>query len=120
MCVSLKSLQSDSATLWTVACQAPLSMGFSRQEYCSGLPCPPPGNLPDPGIKPASFMSPEVAGGFFTTSTTEVIVSYNNSGLDLKRLSTNFDYNDYWFCFIVIIRLTDYCDTIFGRLSQVK
>ena len=41
-------------TLWAVACQAPLSMGFSRQEYCSGLPCPPPGDLPDQGIKPVS------------------------------------------------------------------
>ena len=41
-------------TLWTVACQAPLSMGFCRQEYWSGLPCPPPGNLPDPGIRLAS------------------------------------------------------------------
>ena len=41
-------------TPWTVACQAPLSMGFSRQEYWSGLPCPSPGDLPDPGIKPAS------------------------------------------------------------------
>ena len=40
-------------TLWTVACQAPLSMVFSRQEYCSGLPCPPPGDLPHPGIEPA-------------------------------------------------------------------
>ena len=39
-------------TLWTVACQAPLSMGFSRQGYWSGLPCPPPGDLPDPGIHP--------------------------------------------------------------------
>ena len=38
-------------TLWTVACQAPLSMGFSRQEYWSGLPCPSPGDLPDPGIE---------------------------------------------------------------------
>ena len=42
------------ATLWTVAHQAPLSMGFSRQEYWSGLPWPPPGDLPDPGIKPTS------------------------------------------------------------------
>ena len=42
------------ATLWTVVRQAPLSMGFSRQEYWSGLPCLPPGDLPDPGIKPAS------------------------------------------------------------------
>ena len=48
----------------TVACQAPLSMGFCRQEYLSGLPCPPPGNLPDPAIKPASLA---LAGGFFTT-----------------------------------------------------
>ena len=42
------------ATPWTVACQAPLSMGFSRQEYWSGLPFPSPGDLPDPGIEPGS------------------------------------------------------------------
>ena len=53
--------------LWTVACQALLSMGFSRQEYWSGLPCPPPEDLPDPGIEPVSLMSPALAGGFFTT-----------------------------------------------------
>ena len=41
-------------TPWTVACQAPLSMGFPRQEYWSGLPCPPPGDLPDTGTEPAS------------------------------------------------------------------
>ena len=45
-------------------------MGFSRQEYWSGLPFPPPGELPDPGIELASLMSPALAGGFFTTSTT--------------------------------------------------
>ena len=45
-------------TLWTVARQTAPSMGFSRQEYWTGLPCPPPGNLPDPGIKPASPVSP--------------------------------------------------------------
>ena len=45
-------------TLWTVAHHAPLSMGFSRQEYWSEMPCPPPGDLPDPGIKPASPVSP--------------------------------------------------------------
>ena len=44
--------QSDSATLWTVACHAPLSMEFSRQEYKSGLPFPTTGDLPDPGIEP--------------------------------------------------------------------
>ena len=52
------------ATPWTVARQAPLSMGFSRQEYWSGLPCPPPKDLPDLGIKTAY---PTLAGGFFTT-----------------------------------------------------
>ena len=56
------------ATLWTVAHQAPLFMGFSRQEYWSGLSCPPPGDLPDPGIEPMSLVSPALAGGFFTIS----------------------------------------------------
>ena len=45
------------ATLWTVALQTPRSMGFSRQEYWSGLPCPPPGNLSNPGIKPRTHIS---------------------------------------------------------------
>ena len=45
-------------TLWTVARQAPLSMGFSRQEYWNGLPRPPPGDLPDPGIEPTSPVAP--------------------------------------------------------------
>ena len=58
------------ATLWTIASQAPLSIGFSRQEYWSGLPCPPPGDLPDPGIEPMSPTSPVLAGGFFTTNAT--------------------------------------------------
>ena len=57
-------------TPWTAACQAPLSMGFSRQEYWSGWPCPPLGDLPNPGIKLTSLTSPALAGGFFTTSTT--------------------------------------------------
>ena len=69
-CMHAKSLQSclTLCNLWTIACQAPLSMGFSRQEYWSGLPCPPPGDLPDSGMKTASLMSPALAGGFFTTS----------------------------------------------------
>ena len=54
-------------TLLTVAHQAPLSMGFPRQEYWSGLPFPPPGDLPNLGIKPTSFVSPALAGRFFTT-----------------------------------------------------
>ena len=57
-------------TLWTLAHQAPLSKGFSRQEYWSGLPCPPPGDLPNPGTEPRSLMTPALADRFFTTSTT--------------------------------------------------
>ena len=52
------------ATLWTVAHQAPLSIDFSRQEYWHGLPCPSPGYLPDPGIKPSSPMSPALQANF--------------------------------------------------------
>ena len=58
------------ATLWTAACQAPLYTAFSRQEYWSGLPCPPPGDLPDPGIEPAVLMLPALADRFVSTSTT--------------------------------------------------
>ena len=62
------SVVSDSfVTPWTVALQAPLSMGFSRQEYWSGLPCPPPGDLSNPRVKPRS---PALIGGFFTNEPT--------------------------------------------------
>ena len=63
-CVYVCSVISDSATPWSAACQAPLSMEFSRQEYWSGLPFSPPGDLPDPEIK---LMSPALTGRFFTT-----------------------------------------------------
>ena len=55
------------ATLWTVARQAPLFMGFSRQEYWSGLPFPPPGDFLNPEVEPASPTFPALAGGFLTT-----------------------------------------------------
>ena len=58
------------ATLQTVAHQAPLFMGFSKQEYWSRLPCCPPRDLPGPGIVPASLMSSALTGEFFTTSAT--------------------------------------------------
>ena len=67
MCVCMLS---HFTTLWTVALQASLSVELSRQEYWSGLPCHPPGDLPDPGIEPVSLMSPTLVGKFFTTSTT--------------------------------------------------
>ena len=57
-------------TQWTEALQTPLSLGFFRQEHWSGLPCPSPGDLPDPEIELMSLMSPALAGGFFTTSAT--------------------------------------------------
>ena len=59
-----------SATPWTVSNQAPLSMGFSRQESWSGLLCLPLGDPPDPGTEPASLTSPALAGGFSTASAT--------------------------------------------------
>ena len=68
-------------TPWIVAHQAPLSVGFSRQEYWSKLPCPPPGDLPDPGTEPISLMSPALAGRFFTTSTTWEAFLRNKSKL---------------------------------------
>ena len=62
-----RQVVSDSFVTWTVARQAPLSMGFPRQEYWSGLPFLSSGNLPDPGIEPMSPASPALAGRFFTT-----------------------------------------------------
>ena len=59
-------------TLWTVVPQAPLSTGFFRQEYWSGLPYLSPEDLPNPGIEPVSLMSPALAGGFFTTRASLV------------------------------------------------
>ena len=55
-------------TPWTVAHQAPLCMGFPRQEHWSVLPCPPPGDLPNPGLGPTSLVSPALPGGLFTTA----------------------------------------------------
>ena len=65
--VKLLSCIRFSVTPQTVACQVPLSMGFSRQEYWSGLLFPSPGDLPNPAIKPGSPVSPALAGRFFTT-----------------------------------------------------
>ena len=65
--------RSNSLRPWTVAHQAPLSMGFSMQEYCNGLPFPTPGDLPDQGIKPTSLVSPALAGEFFTTMPLTIL-----------------------------------------------
>ena len=76
------------ATIWIVAHHAPLSMGFSRQEEGSGLPCSPPEDLPDPGIKPVSLTSPALAGGFFTTSSWEA--HYGPDALYCLELRNDF------------------------------
>ena len=66
MCVCVLSHITHFETPWTAAHQAPLSWGFSRQEYGTGLPCPSPGDLPHPGMEPTSPESPALAGGFLS------------------------------------------------------
>ena len=67
LCACMLSRGRLFAALWTVALQAPLPMGFPRQEYWSGLPFPPPRHLPNPGVEPMPPAAPALAGGFFTT-----------------------------------------------------
>ena len=74
--------------LWTIAHQAPLSVGFSKQEYWSGLQCPPPGDLPNPGMELTSLVCPASAGGFFTTSAPwEALGGYERKKVKMKSLS---------------------------------
>ena len=77
-------------TLWTVAHQESFGSSvhrFSRQEYCSGLPFPPPGNLPNPGIEPTSLMSPALTGRFFTTCSTWGIPCHNHQHVNENVVS---------------------------------
>ena len=78
------------ATLWTLAHHAPLSMGFSRQEYWNGLQCPPPGDLPNPGVEPMFLMSPALAGRFFTTIATWEALGVAGGGPDPANHSFHF------------------------------
>ena len=87
VCISVTSVMSDSVTLWTVARQAPLSRGFPTQAYWNGLPCPPPGDLPNPGIEPTSPASPAVAGRIFAASATWKANSSPNCSLQEKESS---------------------------------
>ena len=84
------------ATLWTVSPQAPLSMGFSRQEYWNGLPFPTPRSLPNPELKPTSLASPELSGKFSTTDciSWEALIMYadpnaNTEGFYGKKIACN-------------------------------
>ena len=95
-------------TLWTVAPQAPPSMGFSREEYQSGLPCPPPGDLPDPGIE--SLKSPALAGKFFTNSAT----------WETKEKSQNKSKKWWWLYMEIHAREREFDTTIFSFSSKYK
>ena len=94
-------------TPWTIALQTPLFMRLSRQEYLGGLPCPAPGDLPDPGVKPASFMSPVLEGGFFSTSATWKV--------HLPCIKVSFCHPQKWFFLIFyclnLITHTGHIDT---------
>ena len=74
------------ATPWTVVHQFHLSMGFSKQEYWSGLPFPPPGDLPNPGIKPESSVAPALQADFFTTEPLWKPPWFTDQGLNLGLL----------------------------------
>ena len=104
MCVRVCacSVVSDSAMPRTVACQAPLSMGFSRQEYCSGLSCPSPGDLPDPGVELAfcelqadSLQLSGVAPLFLINSINlklEIFSKMLSKGLEIQSASEKYYY----------------------------
>ena len=85
-CMYAKLLQLSPTLCDPMVCHVPLSMRFLRQEYWNGLPCSPPGDLPDPGIKPASLMSPALAGGFFTTSATWEILYFTYGNIHVSML----------------------------------
>jgi len=84
VCVHAKCMHNFShvqffATLWTLVLQASVSMGFSRQEYWSGLSCPCAGNLPNPGMEPISLTSPALEGRFFTASVTWEVLALSHT-----------------------------------------
>ena len=88
------SVVCNSGTPWTVANRAPLSMGFPRQAYWSGLPFPSPGDLSDnPGTEPKSLASPALAGKFFTTSAIwEAQTNWTPKYLETKMPLLNFSF----------------------------
>ena len=85
-----------SATLWTVAHQAPLSTGFSRQEYWSGLPSPSPGDLPKPWIKPMSLTSPALAGGFCPPGKPTIIITTQKSLFFIQKYILSTFFSRHW------------------------
>ena len=92
--------------IWTIVCQVPLSMEFSRQEYWNGFPCPSPGDLPNPGIEPMSPVSPALVGRFFTTISTWEAPVYVYTH---KYIYTEYTYHVliYIYIYIYVYRLFD-------------
>ena len=82
------------ATPWTVAYQVPLSMEFPSQEYEGELPFPPPGDLPDPGIEPASFEPSALSDGFFSTEPLGKQIDEENFHYLIPRLAMSYNYQD--------------------------
>ena len=98
VCTCTHSVVSDSVTPRSVAHQAPLSMGFPRQEYWNWLPFPPPGDLPNPGIKPASPVSLALAGRFITTASSgklQIVIT-------AEKLISTIDLVCKWLCCSII------------------
>ena len=104
------------ATPWTVACQPPLSVGFSRQEYLSGLPFPSPGDLPNPGIKSTSPTYPALAGRFFTIAPPRRFQS-----VDLCRPGfLSLDTIDIWgWAFLSCRGCSVPCSMVVGSVSDL-
>jgi len=105
VCVPAKSLQSCPtlySTICTVACQAPLSMEFSSQEYWSGFPCPPPGNLSNPGFEPTSLTSPALVvvgvGGLYHWCHLGRPTEY----MSRTKLQLNWEQNKMCFCLVYL------------------
>ena len=106
-CVCAKSLRLCLILCSLMDCvprQASLSVGFSRQEYWGGLACPPPGNLPNPGIEPTSFRSPTLADRFFTTSATwETHILYVSMYILLYIFFIHSSVHEHLDCFHVLV-----------------
>ena len=120
ICVGVLShsvVSNSSVAPWSVACQAALSMEFSKQEYWSGLPFPSPGGLLHSGIKPVSLVSPTLAGGFFTMMPSEepylhLLVTNDAMNL-LKNLRRPFEFihffQKYWLSACCILDISSQC-----------
>ena len=110
------SVVNDSATPWTVACQSPLFMRFSRQEHWSGLPFPSPGDLPDSGIKLASLTSPALGGRFFTTEPPGKPIFY----LSIIYLPSTYHPCDYRSIRPSLSDALGHLERIHGAMQTVK